>query len=65
MGIMSAFYEDISKLAKSGFDDKYISISTGLELEEIKPVINYFRKNEYKAPLEETSKKKSKNNGMS
>lgn len=44
MGIMSAISTDVKELVDGGFDDTYISLSVGIDLSIIKPLIEYFRK---------------------
>lgn len=43
MGILRAIATDIEELVQEGYDDKYISISVGEDLNTIEYIIKYFR----------------------
>ena len=43
MGILSSISNDIECLVLDGYNDNYISLSVGVDLKIIQPIINYYR----------------------
>ena len=59
MGILSVVRDDIVELVKSGFSDREIEKSVGIDLRVIENIIHYIRKD-----LSIDSNKKINNNGV-